>query len=125
MWLDGKNDITPETWDELNEILYDIPKTPFNRYRSDFVYRGLANKAWELETSLIRLKGAPNIERPMCSVAFLSLRKLGVCHRITYGSNSLLPNTMVCQLVYWIGQRLQKLPYILLLQKRIIWMRTG
>jgi len=25
MWLDGKNDITPETWDELNEILYDIP----------------------------------------------------------------------------------------------------
>jgi len=65
MWLDGKNDITPETWDELNEILYDIPKTLFNRYRSDFVYRGLANKAWELETSLIRLKAAPNIERPM------------------------------------------------------------
>lgn len=65
MWLDGKNDETPDTWDELMKKLYNIPKTPFNRYRSNFVYRGLANKEWGLETSLIRLKGAPNIEPPM------------------------------------------------------------
>jgi hypothetical protein len=28
-----------------------------NRYRSQFVYRGLANESWKLETSLIRLGG--------------------------------------------------------------------
>jgi hypothetical protein len=42
---------------ELMEALYDIPTTKFQRYRSDFVYRGLADQSWGLETSLMRLGG--------------------------------------------------------------------
>ena len=58
------------------KVLYDIPKTSFNRYRSDFVYRGLADQTWGLQTSLTRLKGAPNIERPMFR-SFLKFAELG------------------------------------------------
>jgi len=50
-------DITPSNWNELIQILYDIPKGHLNRYRSDFAYRGLANASWKLETSLMRLGG--------------------------------------------------------------------
>jgi len=65
MWLDGKNDLIPKTWDDFMGLLYDIPKTSFNRYRSNYVYRGLADKTWEIKTSLIRLDTSYNIEHPM------------------------------------------------------------
>jgi hypothetical protein len=46
--------------------LYDIPRTAFQRYRSDFVYRGVADHSWGLETSLQRLCGDyVNVEGPM------------------------------------------------------------
>lgn len=48
-------DIIVDSWDHLQHCLYDIPLTPLKRYRSDFVYRGLACKDWKLETSLRRL----------------------------------------------------------------------
>jgi len=43
------------SWGELMDILYDIPVNQHGRYRSNFVYRGVANKGWGLETSLHRL----------------------------------------------------------------------
>jgi len=61
-----KNDIEVRDWTGLMEKLYAIPKTSFERYRSDFVYRGVADKAWGLETSLQRLGGEyVKIEKPL------------------------------------------------------------
>src|SRR5262245_41655713 len=60
------NDIHVESWAELTEVLYDIPKTSLNRHRSDFVYRGLADADWGLETSLKRLEGEYfKVEKPL------------------------------------------------------------
>lgn len=51
-----KNDITVHSWVELQSALYDIPKVPqLDRYRSDFVFRGVGDKSWGLETSLQRI----------------------------------------------------------------------
>ncbi|HEX8621921.1 MAG TPA: FRG domain-containing protein [Allosphingosinicella sp.] len=43
------------SFQELQEALYDIPKTKHRRHRSDYVYRGIDNCGWGLETSLQRL----------------------------------------------------------------------
>ena len=51
------NDKKIESWSELGQALYDIPKDAHERYRSEFVYRGVAAKEWGLETSLLRLGG--------------------------------------------------------------------
>jgi hypothetical protein len=60
------NDKTVGSWIELAQELYEIPKTSFHRHRSDFVYRGVADKGWGLETSLMRLGGDfVNVERPL------------------------------------------------------------
>lgn len=60
------NDVVVSSWAELMNALYDIPRTAFQRYRSDFVYRGLADHSWGLETSLQRLCGDyVNVEGPM------------------------------------------------------------
>ena len=40
------NEIVVKTWTELLNALYDIPRTRFQRYRSDFVYRGVADDSW-------------------------------------------------------------------------------
>lgn len=59
-------DIKVQTWTELMEVLYDIPKNAVGRHRSNFVYRGLADESWDLDTSLYRLGGDyMAIERPM------------------------------------------------------------
>jgi FRG domain len=59
-------DTVVKNWNELMQALYDIPATTHGRHRSDFVYRGLADAAWGLDTSLYRLGGDyRNIERPM------------------------------------------------------------
>ena len=55
-----------KTWEQLIAALYNIPKTKLKRYRSNFVYRGVASKAWGLETSLKRLGPAcVDVERPL------------------------------------------------------------
>jgi len=60
------NDIAVKTWAELTHALYEIPKTTHQRHRSDFVYRGVADKAWGLQTGLSRLGGDfVSIERPL------------------------------------------------------------
>jgi hypothetical protein len=55
-----------KSWEQLITALYSIPKTRHGRYRSDLVYRGVANKEWDLDTSLKRLgpQGAV-LERPL------------------------------------------------------------
>jgi len=61
-----KKDIRVQSWRELMMALYDIPTTKHQRYRSNFVYRGVANKDWGLETSLRRLSHAYlDVERPL------------------------------------------------------------
>src|SRR5436305_837697 len=60
------NGINVTDWADLLRVLYNIPKTSHQRHRSDFVYRGLADQSWTLETSLRRLGGDyVNIERPL------------------------------------------------------------
>ena len=60
------HDITVKDWSGLMHHLYNIPKGRHNRYRSDFVYRGLASKDWSLETSLRRLSpAAGDVEVPL------------------------------------------------------------
>jgi len=61
-----KQDTRPKNWNELLNALYDIPRGKHRRFRSNFVYRGVANKDWGLETSLQRLGPAyADVERPM------------------------------------------------------------
>ncbi|TKB92536.1 MAG: FRG domain-containing protein [Nitrospira sp.] len=60
------NDKRVTSWMELTQALYDIPKTSHERHRSDYVYRGVADQAWGLETSLFRLGGDyAKVERPL------------------------------------------------------------
>ena len=60
------NDTRVTSWMELTQALYDIPKTSHERHRSDYVYRGVADQAWGLETSLFRLGGDyVKVERPL------------------------------------------------------------
>ncbi len=61
-----KEDIKVKTWAELATALYDIKMGKHQRYRSDYVYRGVANKDWGLETSLIRLgPSCVDVEGPL------------------------------------------------------------
>src|SRR5437870_4270244 len=48
-------DIRIKSWDQLTEVLYNIPTNEHGRHRSNFVYRGVADRKWGLETSLRRL----------------------------------------------------------------------
>jgi hypothetical protein len=62
----GMRDIRVESWSQLLDALYDIPPTELGRHRSTFVYRGVADQSWGLETSLRRLgKDYMNVERPL------------------------------------------------------------
>jgi len=62
-----KTDKRVRNWKQLLEALYDIPKDRrHGRFRSNFAYRGLADKSWRLETSLKRLgPECANVERPL------------------------------------------------------------
>src|SRR4051812_3233701 len=62
----GMRDIRVESWSQLLDALYDIPPTELGRHRSHLVYRGVADQAWGLETSLRRLgKDYRNVEKPL------------------------------------------------------------
>jgi hypothetical protein len=59
-------DIRVDSWIELENVLYALPKTYFQRHRSDFAYRGLADESWDLKSSLIRLGGDyADLEEPL------------------------------------------------------------
>lgn len=50
-----KNDLPVKDWADLHRALYDIEKTEHERYRSNFVYRGVGDADWGLQTSLQRI----------------------------------------------------------------------
>ena len=51
-------DLTPTTWTELQELLFDGDWRPdINRNRSGFAYRGMSDANWGMPTSLMRLGG--------------------------------------------------------------------
>lgn len=59
-------DIRVEDWQELSQVLYSMPKTAQERYRSSFVYRGMGNRDWPLDTNLKRLgPAAASVEGPL------------------------------------------------------------
>jgi hypothetical protein len=59
-------DVSPSSFDALIGELYAIPPDRHNRYRSDFVYRGLDVSTWNLQTSLQRLGPQYNdVEGPL------------------------------------------------------------
>jgi hypothetical protein len=48
----------PKTWSELHDLLFgNMYSSSLNRYRSPYVYRGLSDHSFELQSSLIRLGG--------------------------------------------------------------------
>jgi hypothetical protein len=50
--------LVPRNWNELQKMLfYNMKNIKLNRYRSSFVYRGMPDKKYPLNTSLIRLGG--------------------------------------------------------------------
>ena len=54
----SENDITVHSWIELQEELFRGSwNQNISRFRSPFVFRGLSNQSYRLETSLIRLDG--------------------------------------------------------------------
>lgn len=59
-------DLVPANFLEFQEMLYDIALTKHNRYRSNFVFRGVGDMSWGLETSLQRMgHHAASIEKPL------------------------------------------------------------
>jgi hypothetical protein len=59
-------DLVPNSFLEFQEMLYDIALTKHGRYRSKFVFRGVEDKDWGLETSLQRMGShAASIEGPL------------------------------------------------------------
>lgn len=59
-------DIRIGSWGELLHMLNPSDKTSFERYRSSFVYRGVADASWKLDTSLQRSVLDPiNLEKPL------------------------------------------------------------
>ena len=61
-----KNDRPVDSWEALQKELYGIDKNSHGRYRSNFVYRGVADKSWSLQTSLQRIgKHYSDVEGPL------------------------------------------------------------
>ncbi|HTO31967.1 MAG TPA: FRG domain-containing protein, partial [Pararhizobium sp.] len=59
-------DLEPANYREFQDMLYDISLTKHGRYRSNFVFRGVGDRRWGLETSLLRMGNhAAAIERPL------------------------------------------------------------
>ncbi|MCW5606063.1 MAG: FRG domain-containing protein [Burkholderiales bacterium] len=52
------NDIRIRNWNELNDAVFcDSWFAPHGRFRGPFLFRGMANAGWDLQTSLMRLGG--------------------------------------------------------------------
>ena len=90
-----------QTWGELMEALYDQPRNKHGRHRSDFVYRGVADSSWHLDTSLSRLGDHfEKLERPLLR-SFRkyaepgSLPKEGVWVELTMAQHHGLPTRLL------------------------------
>jgi hypothetical protein len=94
-------DIVVKSYNELNSVLYDIPKNQYGRHRSNYVYRGMADVNWEIKTSLIRLGGNyDKVERPLLR-AFRKYAEPGwlpsdtVWMQMTVGQHHGLPTRLI------------------------------
>lgn len=54
-----KNEIVAKDWLHLQELLFSHYDDQLQRHRSPYVYRGAANKKYDLQTSLMRLNNSP------------------------------------------------------------------
>jgi hypothetical protein len=53
-------------WNNLHELLYAIDRNLHDRHRSNFVYRGVGDKCWDLRTSLQRIGAhCADVEQPL------------------------------------------------------------
>lgn len=61
------NEFHASSWNALNDYLYaDSWQEPLSRFRSGFAFRGMANAAQDLSTSLMRLQGSvEHLERAL------------------------------------------------------------
>ncbi len=61
------SDIRPSNWNQLDEILFQNSwNERLNRFRSNYVFRGVVDASWDLKTSLMRLGGDyARLEKPM------------------------------------------------------------
>ena len=51
-------EVTVSSWNQLNdEIFAGSLNSTLRRFRSNYAFRGVADKAWDLRTSLMRLEG--------------------------------------------------------------------
>lgn len=50
--------LVPNSWGELQKVLFDYPKTEYDRYRSPYAYRGMPINYPKLKTSLMRIGGS-------------------------------------------------------------------
>lgn len=75
------NDVRVSSWSELNDVLFDEPFHPaLDRYRSNYVYRGVSDSGYDLKTSLMRLEGEydrlePHIIRGFQKYAHLEMHE--------------------------------------------------
>lgn len=53
-------EITLKDWSDLQNILFDIKNKKLDRYRSEYLYRGVSNKEFGLETSIQRIGNKPS-----------------------------------------------------------------
>lgn len=53
-------EIIPNSWIELQEILFNNQMTEIDRHRSEYLYRGVSNISYGLETSIQRLGTTPS-----------------------------------------------------------------
>ena len=70
-------EVRVRNWNELNEELFrDSWYQPHGRFRGPFVFRGMSNVDWDLQTSLMRLGGCyerveesllRNFQKEVCS----------------------------------------------------------
>ncbi len=74
-------EITVESWGHLNEVLFDEPVHPsLGRYRSNFAFRGVSDRDYDLATTLMRLGGEyarlePHIVRGFQKYAHLEMHE--------------------------------------------------
>jgi hypothetical protein len=61
------NEIIPNDWSELQEALFSNSHymTDLGRYRSPYAFRGVSDKKYKLETSLIRLNNPYDVEESL------------------------------------------------------------
>ena len=75
------DEVRVESWGELNEVLFDEPMHPdIGRYRSNYAFRGVADRNYDLKTTLMRLGGnysrlEPHIIRGFQKYAHLEMHE--------------------------------------------------